>query len=320
MRLNVMTEPQEGVTYAQLLALAQHAERLGFEGFYRSDHYTSVSGHGERGSTDAWATLAGLARETQRIRLGTMVTPVTFRTAGNLAKVVATVTEMAGTDPSGRSRVDAGFGTGWLETEHIQHGFPFEDLATRFDRLAEHLAVVTGLWDARRAPFTFEGEHVTVRAARFVPPPDPRPRVVVGGRGMRKTPRLAAQFADELNAAFFTPEQCRQQRTALAEACEAIDRDPREVTYSVMTGCVVGATTAELNERVDQLTSFLALDEDVAAALERFRPSWIVGTPDEVADRLGSYAEAGVQRIMLQQLLVDDLDMLDVLSEHLSQD
>lgn len=152
MRLNVMLEPQEGMSYQQILAVAQRTERLGFEGLYRSDHYASVAGRQGLDSTDAWATLGGLARETSWLRLGTLVSPVTFRPAGNIAKVAATVSEMAGPAPDGRARLDLGLGTGWLEAEHRNFGFPFEDLATRYRRLAEHLEVVDGLWDPERDP------------------------------------------------------------------------------------------------------------------------------------------------------------------------
>jgi alkanesulfonate monooxygenase SsuD/methylene tetrahydromethanopterin reductase-like flavin-dependent oxidoreductase (luciferase family) len=165
MRLSVMIEPQEGLSYDQILAVARRAEAVGFAGFYRSDHYSSVADRVGIGSTDAWATLAGLARETSTIALGTMVTPVTFRPAGNLAKVVATVAEMAGT-VDGQPRVHLGMGTGLLETEHRQHGFPFEDLATRFRRLDEHLQVVHGLWDPQRDPFSFDGEFVAAGLPR----------------------------------------------------------------------------------------------------------------------------------------------------------
>ena len=311
----MMLEPQEGLTYVDLLAVAHRAEELGFDGLYRSDHYSSVSAASGLGSTDAWATLAGLARDTERLVLGTLVSPVTFRPAGNLAKVVATVAEMAGPGPDGNARIHLGMGTGWLEAEHRQHGFPFEDLATRFDRLAEHLAAVTGLWDPDRGPYDQSGRFVELRAAVFRPAPHPRPRIIVGGKGLRRTPALAARHADELNGVMLSPADCTRQRAALAAACEAQDRDPAAVGYSLMTGCVVGSTTAEFEARLRRHADRDGDGRPLAEIRADLSETWVLGDPEEAADRLGDLAGAGVEAVMLQHLAPDDLEMLDVVAE-----
>jgi F420-dependent oxidoreductase-like protein len=313
MRLNVMLEPQEGMTYAQILAAAQRADALGFEGLYRSDHYTAVAAGEQGDSTDAWATLAGLARETERIRLGTLVSPATFRRIGNLAKVVATVAEMAGS-----GRVDVGLGTGWLELEHRQLGFPFEDLGTRFDRLEEHLQVLRGLFGANRSPFSFVGRHETLREARLLPTPSPPPRIIVGGKGLQRTPSLAARFADELNGAGMNPATAAEQRGALDAACEDVGRDPASITYSVMTGCAVGSSAADVDRRIGQLHQRWGRGRDLATFRAGIAAGWVAGPPAEAAERLSAFAAAGVERIMLQLLLPDDLEILDVMAEQVA--
>jgi alkanesulfonate monooxygenase SsuD/methylene tetrahydromethanopterin reductase-like flavin-dependent oxidoreductase (luciferase family) len=315
MRINLMIEPEEGMTYDEILAVARRAEDLGFEGLYRSDHYASVFGRKAVGSTDAWATLAGLARETKRIALGTLISPVTFRPAANLAKVVATVAEMAGTSPAAQApRVHLGMGTGWLATEHTMYGLPFEDLGTRFRRLEEYLRIVRGLWDSRREPFSFDGEFERFKEAYFVPRPDPRPRIIVGGRGPVKTVRLAVRYADELNSPSATPEECLKLRSVLDAACERDGRDPSTITFSLMTGCLVGATVKDFRARVRRLETLATSYPLLGDYRERLAVRGIVGTPEAAVDRLGQLAEAGVQRIMLQHLFHDDLELLDVVA------
>lgn len=318
MRLNVMLEPQEGMSYAQILAVAHRAEQLGFEGLYRSDHYTSVMGRQGLASTDAWATLAGLARETRGLRLGTLVSPATFRPVGNLAKVVATAAEMAGPDAHGRARIDLGLGTGWVDEEHRQFGFPFEDRDTRFRRLSEHLEAVSGLWDEAQDPFSYHGEFVDLHENRFRPKPSPRPRLIVGGSGMRRTPRLAARCADELNGVFLSPAQCAAQRGALADACESIGRDPAGTTYSLMTGCLAGATERDAADRARRLQEASGRTGDLGAFLDDLAGIWIVGGPDRMLEQLHALADAGVDRIMLQHQLPHEVEMLDVLAEHVA--
>ena len=314
MKFNVMIEGQDGVTYADLLAIAQRAEALGFAGMYRSDHYSNGPKR-DVVSTDAWASLGGLVRETKRITLGTLVTPATFRPIGNLAKAVATVAEMAGPAPDGGSRVVLGMGTGWMEVEHRRHGFPFEDLGTRFRRLEEHLEVLTKLWDRSRQPFDYDGEFVSIADADFAPVPDPRPRIVIGGAGLSKTPRLAAHYADELNAVMLSPDQCREQRAALHDACTAIDRDPATIRYSVMTRCLVGRTQAEFEERARRSQERSGREGSLADYIDSLQPHWLVGTVDRMHALVDEYTAAGVEQLMLQHLVVEDMDMLELVAE-----
>ncbi len=314
MRLAIMLEPQEGLTYDDQLAVARRVEAVGLDGMYRSDHYSGVMGQAGRASTDAWAVLAGLAIQTSGIKLGTLVSPVTFRPAGNLAKVVATVSEMAGTMPEGDARIVLGMGTGWLETEHRQHGFPFEDVGTRFARLEEHLQAVTALWDPSRDPVDLSGSHVRLEGAVFRPKPQPRPRLVIGGRGLRRTPALAARYADELNTVSSTPQRCAEQRAALDAACQAEGRDPATVAYSMMTGCIVGSTTEEFHTRVRRLQERSGDGRSVEEYLAELSGEWVLGTPEQAADHLGALGRAGVQAVMLQHLLYDDLDMIDLVA------
>jgi alkanesulfonate monooxygenase SsuD/methylene tetrahydromethanopterin reductase-like flavin-dependent oxidoreductase (luciferase family) len=317
-RLSIMLEPQEGLTYDDQLAVARRVEATGLHGLYRSDHYATVTGGEATASTDAWAVLAGLARETSRIRLGTLVSPATFRPAGNLAKVVATVAEMAGAAPDGGPRIHLGMGTGWLEAEHRQYGFPFEDRRTRFARLEEHLAAVSGLWDPDQDPYSQRGEHVVLEEARFRPKPDPRPRLIVGGSGMERTPMLAARYADELNGVSLSPERAVAQRIALGRACEAIGRDPDTAAYSLMTGLLVGADDKELEARTRRLQELQGDSRPVDAFLADLRATWVVGTVEEAADHLGHLAQGGVATVMLQNLLYDDLDVVDLVAEELA--
>lgn len=316
MQLNIMLEPQIGMTYDDQLAVARHAEALGFPALYRSDHYSSgKQGDDGVGSTDAWAVLAGIARETTTLRLGTLVTPATFRTVGNLAKTVATVNEMAGPAADGSSRIDLGMGTGWMQVEHERHGFAFGSLDARFRRLAEHLQVLTQLWDPDAQPFDFDGEFVVTSGSRFYPAPTPRPRIILGGSGMRRTPMLAARFADELNAVMLSVDKCRQQRAALTAACDEIGRDPASVRYSVMTRCLVGATRADFLDRAAVAHERSSHTGSVEEWVSELPPDWITGTADEAAATLARFAEAGVDQVMLQFLEYDDLAMLDVAAQ-----
>lgn len=313
MRVNIMIEGQDGPSYEDLLAVARRAEDAGLSGMFRSDHYSSGQGV-EKDSTDAWATLAGLARETRRLALGTLVSPATFRPIGNLAKVAATVSAMAGTNPDGSPRVSLGMGTGWMEVEHRRHGFPFEDLDTRFRRLTEQLEVLTQFWDASQQPFDYDGEFVTTADTRFTPVPDPRPRIVIGGAGMRRTPQLAARFADELNGVFLPLEDCVQQRRALGDACREEGRDPGSVTYSLMTRVIVGADREEVRSRAARYLERPGTTGTVDGWLSNVSPSWLVGTAEQVAEQLAALAAAGVEAVMAQHLLYEDLDMLDILA------
>jgi alkanesulfonate monooxygenase SsuD/methylene tetrahydromethanopterin reductase-like flavin-dependent oxidoreductase (luciferase family) len=312
MRLAVMLEPQFGLTYEQQLTVARDAERLGFDALFRSDHYGADTGGPEPGSTDAWAVLAGLARETRSIRLGVLVTPVTFRPAGNLAKVVATVVEMAGARGD-LPRIELGMGTGWMESEHRAHGFPFEDVATRFRRLEEHLRIVRGLWDPDAEPFSFAGEFERLEGSHFAPRPDPPPRLLVGGKGPRRTPALAARYADEWNTMMVPPERCAELRQALDDACAEQRHEP--IPLSLMTPALVGRTHAEVRDRAARLVTQLGSPRSPDEHLARVAEIGVAGTPDEAVARLEAYAVAGVDRVMLQHLLVDDAEMLELVAE-----
>jgi alkanesulfonate monooxygenase SsuD/methylene tetrahydromethanopterin reductase-like flavin-dependent oxidoreductase (luciferase family) len=318
MDVALMLEGQEGLTYGALLAMAQRAEQRGLAGLYRSDHYSSVGHRTDLGSTDAWATLGGLARETQHLHIGTLVSPATFRPPAVVAKMAATVSEMAGPAPDGSSRVTLGMGTGWHDVEHHRHGFVFEDLDTRFRRLEEHLEVVTRLFDGGAQPFDFNGDFVTIEQGIFTPVPSPRPRIAVGGMGLRRTPDLAARFADELNGVFLSPEKCREQRAALARACERAGRDPSDVRHSLMTGCLVGATESEFRERGQRLLDRQRDSRPIDEVLGQWADTWVIGTPEQARDRLGELAQAGVECVMLQHLLHDDLDMVDLIADELT--
>ncbi|MGI5486868.1 LLM class F420-dependent oxidoreductase [Microtetraspora malaysiensis] len=298
MKLRIFTEPQEGVTYDDLLAVAQATERLGFDAFFRSDHYLRIHpGDPGPGSTDAWVTLAGLARETSRIRLGTLVTPVTFRLPGPLAISVAQVDQMSG------GRVELGLGTGWFEAEHTAYGIPFPPMGERFDRLEEQLEIITGLWGATK-PYSFEGAHYRVEESPALPKPAqrPRPPIIIGGGGARRTPRLAARFADEFNLPFQTPDETRQAFGRVREACEAVGRE--SMVYSAAQTVCVGRDEAEIARRA------AAMDLDVAS----LRAGGLAGTPAEVVQKIGRFAEIGAERMYLQILDPTDLDHLELIA------
>lgn len=312
MRLAVMIEPHLGMTYEAQLAVARAAERLAYDAFFRSDHYATGGGDPVP-STDAWAVLAGIARETERLRLGTMVSPVTFRRAGNLAKTVATVAEMAGTH-GGASRVELGMGAGWMEREHRWYGFPFDDPPVRLARLEDHLRAVRGLWGLDGEPFSLDGEFVRIEEARPRPLPHPRPRLVVGGSGTRVTPRLAATYADEWNTILATPDDCAARRRRLDEACEQAGRDPAEVALSLTAPVCVGATAADAEQRAARLAAALGSERSPRELLDRMREGGIAGTPEEAADTLGRLAGAGVVRVMLQDFLPDEADHVELVA------
>ena len=253
MRYALMSEPQQGLTYDEILALARAAEAAGFEAYFRSDHYGSFPGPADRPTTDAWATLAGLARDTSRIRLGTLVSPVTYRLPGNLAKVVATVDEMSG------GRVELGLGAGWHAKEHAAHGFAFPSLGERYDMLEETLAIIHGLW-AEPDGWSYEGRHWQVRGAAFRARPARagrrHPPIILGGEGGPRFAALAARYADEVNISSATPDRVRAAYARVREACVEAGRDPDELTYSAMVGVLVGETSGDVEARIHhQLSS-----------------------------------------------------------------
>ena len=309
MRFALMTEPQQGLTYAEILAAARTAEEAGLEAFFRSDHYASFPGGSGKHTTDAWATLAGLARETSTIRLGALVSPVTFRIPGNFAKVVQTVDEMSG------GRVEAGFGAGWNADEHAQLGIPFPDLGERFDMLEEALAVVHGVWTEPDG-WSFEGRHWQVRDAkrhdettraaghRHAP-------IILGGGGGPRLAKLVAQYGDEFNLTSASPEDAPEAYGRVRAACEAIGRDPDSVVYSAMTGVLVAETEGDLRDRVAALLEALERPAHEAEGwLAQRRGRWVMGTPDEAHERVAALERAGVQRVMLQDFLPRDLDQV----------
>lgn len=308
-----MVEPQQGLSYAELLALARHAEAAGFEAFFRSDHYASFPGPFGKPTTDAWATLAGLARETDRIRLGTLVSPVTFRHPGELAKVVATVDEMSG------GRVELGVGVGWNEDEHRQHGLPYPPMDERFAMLEEELEILHGFW---REPdgWSFAGAHWRVESAVCHPKPiqRPHPPIIVGGEGRPRSARLAARWADEYNLNGIDPPETARRVEALRRACAAEGRDPDALVYSMMAGVVVGSSEAELRARVAEMLRLFELPADEAERwIEARRGRYVIGTPEQALERIAAYAAAGISRMQLQCWLPRDLEMVSLMGREI---
>jgi F420-dependent oxidoreductase-like protein len=301
MDLRIFTEPQQGASYDQLARLARAAEDAGYDAFFRSDHYLAMTGDGLPGPTDAWITLAGLARDTSRIRLGTLMTPVTFRLPGPLAIAVAQVDAMSG------GRVELGIGTGWFEREHAAYGVPFPLTANRFEQLTEQLAIITGLWETDiGATFTYHGVHYQITDSPGLPKPvqQPRPPILIGGVGGRRTPALAAQFADEFNLPFQTVDASRGLFDRIREACDLIDRDPKTLRLSNALTLCCGRDDAEVRRRAERI----GRDPD------QLRAGGLAGTPAEVVDRIGRYAELGSSRIYLQTMDLDDLDHLELVA------
>ncbi|GAA3656362.1 LLM class F420-dependent oxidoreductase [Nonomuraea antimicrobica] len=297
MKLRIFTEPQQGATYDDLLSVAQATERLGFDAFFRSDHYQRITpGDPGPGSTDAWITLAGLARETSRIRLGTLVSPATFRLPGPLAISVAQVDQMSG------GRVELGFGTGWYDSEHSAYGIPFPPTGERFGRFEEQLEIVTGLWTAEKG-YSFEGRYYRLADSPALPKPvqRPRPPLIIGGFGVKRTPRLAATYADEYNVPFHSPADTGEAFARVRAACEVTGRS---VLMSVAQTTVVGADRAEVERRA------AAIGENA----DTLRESGLAGTPAEVLEKIGKYAELGAERFYLQIIDLHDLEHLELIA------
>lgn len=310
MQLCLMIEGQEGVTWPQWVALAQACEQHGIPAMFRSDHYLNLDGqHPERGSLDAWGTLCALAAVTSTLRLGTLVSPATFRHPSELAKLVVTADHASG------GRVELGLGAGWHEREHEAYGFPFADVRTRVDVLEEQLQIVLGNW-SESGPFSFDGEHYRLRDLDAQPKPvqRPHPPLIIGGSGGRRSVRLAARYADEYNTPFPTLDDVRARRDAVERACEEAGRDP--LPLSVMTGLVVGSDAGELRRRADRLGERIGMDG--AQLVSDPPPAWIVGTVDQAIERLAELRAAGVSRVMCQHLLHDDLDVVALIGERLA--
>ncbi|WP_040734512.1 LLM class F420-dependent oxidoreductase [Nocardia tenerifensis] len=300
MELRIFTEPQQGASYDTLLAVAKATEDLGFDAFFRSDHYVAMGdADGLPGPTDAWLTLAALARETQRIRLGTLVTAATFRLPGPLAIQVAQVDQMSG------GRVELGLGSGWFAEEHAAYGIPFP--ADKFARFEEQLAIITGLWSTKPGDtFDFDGQYYQLSNSPALPKPvqDPIP-VLIGGHGATRTPRLAAQYATEFNMPFASIEDNAAQFGRVRAAAQARGRNPDDLVYSSALVACVGANDAEVARRA------AAIGREV----DELKSNGLAGSPAEVVDKIGRYAEIGTQRIYLQILDLSDLDHLELIAD-----
>lgn len=306
MDLRIFIEPQEGASYDQQLALARAAENHGFGAFFRSDHLLrEAPGSGLPGPTDSWVTLGALARETDTIRLGTLVTSATFRLPGPLAVVVAQVDAMSG------GRVEVGIGAGWFEAEHNAYGVPFPPIRERFERLEEQLTILTGLWSTPVGDrYSFNGAHYCLTDSPALPKPtqEPYPPVIVGGLGPRRTPALAARFADEFNVPFASVDETAARIQCVHAACEAVGRDPNGLVCSHAVTVCCGTNRSELDRRA------LGIGRDLA----ELRRDGVAGSPEEIIERLEEYHEAGSSRAYLQVIDLDDLDHVALIAAEVS--
>ena len=302
MKLRIFIEPQQGADFAAQARVAVATEELGFDAFFRADHFLAMHGRrGLPGPTDSWVTLGALALQTSRIRLGTMVTAATFRLPGPLAIAVAQVDQMSG------GRVDFGLGTGWFEAEHTAYGIPFPSLGERFDRLEEQLAVITGLWETPAGQtFSYAGTHYQLADSPALPKPAqrPRPPVILGGGGPRRTPRLAARYADEFNSAFRDPAETEAAFGRVRDACAQAGRDVASMRFSAAQTVVCGKDDAEVARRASA----------IGWSAEDLRTQGITGTPARVVDTIGRFGQAGADTIYLQVLDLSDLDHLELLA------
>lgn len=305
MELRVFTEPQQGATYDDLLRVALESERLGFGAFFRSDHYLHFTGSGLPGPTDAWTTIAGLARDTTRIRLGVLMTSATFRLPGPLAISVAEIDAMSA------GRVELGIGAGWFDVEHAAYGIPFPALGERFERLEEQLAIIHGLWSTPPGEaFNFAGRHYQLTDSPALPKPlqRPHPPILLGGHGHVRTPRLAASFADEFNVPFSSVEETGEQFVRVREACAASGRAPSSIVLSAAQTICVGESEAELERRAGR----------IGQGVDHLRTYALAGTLEEVIDKARRFAEVGAQRLYLQTLDLEDLDHLRLVAERVA--
>jgi alkanesulfonate monooxygenase SsuD/methylene tetrahydromethanopterin reductase-like flavin-dependent oxidoreductase (luciferase family) len=324
MHYALMTEPQQGMSYADQLAIVQRAEAGGFETFFRSDHFYSFPGESGKPTTDAWTVVAGLARDTARIGLGVLVSPVTFRHPGTFAKVVTTVDEMSG------GRVEVGVGAGWNDDEHRVLGLDFPPINERADLMEDQLAILHGLWGEPDG-WSYDGvTGIKIRDALFQPKPvdvpgrprtpvgGARPRIIVGGGGTPRSFRLAARYADEFNLSSSSPAKAAEVGRKLDEACEAVGRDPSTLARSTMAGVLVGGSMDEVRAREGALMTAFGQDADAGEDwLAERRERWVYGTPEMARDQLARFAEAGIQRVMLQDFIPWDLEHVDVMGAEL---
>jgi F420-dependent oxidoreductase-like protein len=314
-RVALMIEPQQGLTYDEQLAIALRAEAAGFETLFRSDHYESFPGESGLHTTDAWAVVAGLARDTRRIGLGVLVSPVGFRAPGNLAKVAVTVDEMSG------GRIEVGVGAGWHPDEHRRHGFPFPEIGERAERLEETLEILHGLWEGEDG-WSFQGRHYAVEDARYRPKPGSlpgraggRPNLIVGGQGTPRSYRIAARYADEFNISSANLDDVGQRFAALDETLRAAGRDPSTLVHAAMSGALIGRDADEVRRREADLMAMMGAGEAGETWFGPRRARWIHGTPDQARATVARYAAAGVQRMVLQDFLPRDLEMIDLAAE-----
>jgi len=288
-----MIEGQEGVSWEEWVSLARAAEDAGLDALFRSDHYSAII-KPSAGALDAWTTLSALAAVTTTLRLGTLVSPATFRHPSVLARMAATV------DHVSAGRVEVGMGAGWFERDHAENGFPFLDVASRFDLFAEQVEVVVRSWT--EAGFDHAGAHYTLRDQNALPKPvqKPHPPLVLGGRALSRAAALAARWANEYNTPGASLDELRERRDRLARACEEAGRDPGTLTLSLMATCVIGSSGNDVAARLDRVTGLLGA--------KRFDAEWLVGTVDELAERLAELESAGVSRVMLQHLDHTDVE------------
>jgi F420-dependent oxidoreductase-like protein len=301
MKLRIFIEPQQGATYAQQVRIAQTAEALGFDALFRSDHFLTMGGDGLPGPTDAWVTLGGLARETERIRLGTLVTSATFRLPGLLAVEVAEVDAMSG------GRVELGLGAGWFDAEHLAYGVPFPPLGERFERLEEQFAILTGLWTTPIGKkFAFKGRHYTIEDSPGLPKPvqQPHPPLIVGGHGATRTPRLAATYAAEFNLAFSSLADTEAQYGRVRAACEQSGREPTSLRLSAAQVVCCGIDEAEFERRA----------ANIGRKPAELRANGSAGTPDEVVARIKAFGDIGAEVVYLQVLDLDDLEHVELIA------
>jgi alkanesulfonate monooxygenase SsuD/methylene tetrahydromethanopterin reductase-like flavin-dependent oxidoreductase (luciferase family) len=323
MRFALMIEAQQGLSYEDQLSIARRAEAAGFEAMFRSDHYASFPGDSDQTTTDAWAVIAGLVRETSTIRLGTLVSPVTFRHPGNFVKVVTTVDHMSG------GRIEVGVGAGWNEADHLPHGLAFPPIKERADLLEDQLAILHGLWE-QKSGWRYDGKQVHVRRGKLVPGPVQvegrpvgangrfRPRILTGSGGSPRGYRIAAKWSDEFNLSSASPGTAAKAQEHLDEACRAIGRDPRTLARSAMAGVLMGRDQTEVERRADAMLEGFGQKADSGIEWLNARKSrWIMGTPDEARAMVQRFADVGIERLMLQDFVPLDGDMIDLMGKEL---
>lgn len=309
----LMIEGQEGVTWDEWVGLARACEELGYEGLFRSDHYLSFYRPSEVGALDAWATIAALGAVTRRIRLGSMVSPVTFRHPAMLAKSVVTADHASG------GRVELGMGAGWFEREHTSFGFPFPPVRERIDMLEEQIEIVHRLWGGDGAEVTFEGTHYRLDACPALPRgvQDPHPWLIVGGGAGPRSAAIAARWADEYDVVYVDPAGAKERMDRISAACEAIGRDPASVRRSLLSKTIVGADEREVRRRAAELMAWTNEEGDADAFLGDLGTGHIAGTVEQALERLAEYAAAGIQRVLVHQLVHTDLESVELIGREI---